>query len=156
MHIQARARVKRSTLAGGPSASVTAPLGLSDLLRLLSDEGYNLRSASGHDIERGGEFAFRVHSPGAAGRATADPDDDESDVATRHAIAFLRKHHVQVEEVRVFHEDLPDDRGALAAFVERVTAAGYPILEISVATPNGDDTIPVQIYTGSSLPEGVG
>ena len=155
MHIQARARVKASTEGGGPDDTAGAPFTLSELLHLLAEEGFSLRSASGHDIERGGEFSFRVH---ARGKADSDgpPDDDDDDRALRDAIAFLRKQRVPVEEVRVFHEDLADQPGALKAFVDRVRGEGYPVIEISIATPNEDRTIPVQIFAGKSLPPGIG
>jgi hypothetical protein len=157
MHIQARARVKSSTHVDEPTASSEAPFTLSEVLELLASKGFSLRSASGHDIERGGQFSFRVRGQaGTDGDGPAGPDGDEDDRALRAAIKLLRSEHVPVEEVRVFHEDLADEPGALKAFVDRVTAAGYPVIEISIATPNRDRTIPVQIYAGQSLPEGIG
>jgi hypothetical protein len=125
---------------------------------MLAREGYSLRSASGHDIERGGQFSFRVRGDAQAdqGGSGSNADDDADDAAVQAAIAFLKGKGVDVEAVRVFHEDLDDRPGALKAFVDRVTKKGYPVIEISVATPNPDGTIPVQIYAGTSLPEGIG
>ena len=152
MHIQARARVKASTLGAGLVAD-EAPYTLSEVLDLLAKQRFSLRSASGHEIERGGQFSFRVHAKG--GPPPPPGDDDADDLAVREAIAFLQKKGVECEEVRVFHRDLADQPGALKAFVDHVTAQGYPVVEISIATPHRNGTIPVQIYTGDSLPEGV-
>ena len=155
MHIQARARVKSSSLGGGIVDADPAPYTLSEVLGLLAKKRFSLRSASGYDIERGGQFSFRVHAkPG--GPPPPDPDEEDADdLAVREAIAFLQSKGVECEEVRVFHRDLADQPGALKAFVDHVTDKGYPVVEISIATPNPDGTIPVQIYAGETLPEGV-
>ena len=148
MHIQARARVQRSSFAPHPVATDTAPLTLAQILALLADKGFSLRGASGHDIEAGGEFAFRVRP-----RTAPHGDDADDDEAVLAAIALLREHHVEVDEVHVYHRDLNDQPGALRRFVEYVTKKQEPIIEISVATPNPNGTVPVQIYTGRSIPD---
>jgi len=147
MHIQARARVQRSSFAPHPVANDTAPLTLAQILALLADKGFSLRGASGHDIEAGGEFAFRVRA------RTAPYDDADDDAAVLAAIELLRGNHVEVDEVHVYHRDLNDQPGALRRFVESVTKKQEPIIEISVATPNPNGTVPVQIYTGRSIPD---
>src|SRR6187551_242582 len=129
MHIQARARVQRSSFAPHPVAADLAPLTLAQILTLLADKGFSLRGASGHDIEAAGD-----------------------DAAVLAAIALLREHDVEVDEVHVYHRDLNDQPGALRRFVEYVTKKEEPIIEISVATPNPNGTVPVQIYTGRSIP----
>ena len=151
MHIQARARVRSSLHLDGD----VAPFSLSEILGLLAGAGYSLRSASGHDIEAGGEFSFRVHAKRAGGPPPGPDDDDADDEAVRSAIEFLQRKGVECEPVRVFHRDLADQPGALRAFVDHVTSKGYAVIEISIATPNRNGTIPVQIYTGESLPPGI-
>ena len=144
MHIQVRASTKTSTFAdddeeGGSAVSATYGLGvLSDMLRILEAEGFNLRSASGRQIELGGEFAFWVDP-----RPGQDKDHDDATRKAAEALgAVYDTHTVEV------HRRLLDDRpGALKAFVDEVTAAGLLIEEISVGTPASDGRIPVQAYT---------
>jgi hypothetical protein len=155
MHIQARARVKSSRSGDGPTGAIEAPFTLSEILTMLASEGYSLRSASGHAIEAGGEFSFRVRGKPGNGKPSSD-DDDADDVAIRRAIAYLQERGVDCRPVRVFHRDLADRPGALRDFVDHVTSKGHPVLEISIATPNPDRTIPVQIYAGEDLPPGIG
>ncbi len=146
MHIQARASTRTSRFDdgdyrdGGVSISATYGLGvLSDILRILEREGFNLRTASGRQIELGGEFAFWADP-----RDGIDADHDE---ATRRAADALAGEGYDAHTVEV-HRALLDDRpGALKQFVDQVTAEGLLIEEISVGTPGPNGRIPVQAFT---------
>lgn len=148
MHIQARASTKTLGFAdagddaGNVAISATyGPGVLSDMLRILSDNGFNLRTASGRQIELGGEFAFWVDP-------RKDVDEDH-DVATRRAAKALEAKGYDAHIVEVHRKLLDDVPGALKAFVDEVTAAGYLIEELSVGTPQ-QDGIPVQAYTAKT------
>jgi hypothetical protein len=154
MHIQARSTVKSGGSAfiddddAGGDVAVSTRYGLgalSELLGVLDDAGFNLRAASGHDIELGGEFTFWAdprRSP------AGDPIDDDHDVATRRAAALLRSEGFEVELVEVHRKRLDDTPGALRSFVDEVTKAGLLVREVSVGTRDPDDArVPVQIVT---------
>ncbi len=145
MHLQVKARIPKSGMSiydddgdGGIAASATYEPGtLVELLGILETGGFNLRSASGCNVELGGEFNFWVD-----GRS-----DDEDDHAATHAAAELLKangYEADVWEVHAAH--LTDTRGALKAFVNEVTEGKLFVQEISVSTPDAEG-IPVQIYT---------
>lgn len=144
MHLQARASTKRSAFADDheeSGAAISADYrggALSDILRVLEEAGFNLRSAGGQKIELGGEFAFAV----------ADRDDNEPDgKATEDAVATLNDAGIDAWVVEVQTRYLDDVPGALRAFVDSVRDQGLLVEEIAVGTPSPDGRIPVQIYT---------
>lgn len=143
MHLQARASTKGSAFAdddeGGLSVSAKYPRGrLSEILRVLAENDFNLRTAGGRMIELGGEFAFAV-----ADRDTGDHDER----ATEEAVAVLVDAGFDAHVVAVEHRVLDNVPGALLAFVDEVRDAGLLIEEIEVGTPDDDGRIPVQMYT---------
>ncbi len=145
MHVQARASTKTSAFADdeeyGEGVSATyGPGALGNILRILADQGFNLRTASGRRIELGGEFGFAV-----------DPrdQDDGHEAATQAAVDALNAEGVDAYIVEVQSEMLEDAPGALRDFVDRVSGQGLLIEEIAVGTPGRDGRIPVQIYTAS-------
>lgn len=144
MHLQARASTTGSAFAdddaeGGSSVSRRYPRGrLSEILRVLADNDFNLRSAGGRMIELGGEFAFAV----------ADRDGEEHDGrATEAAVAALIDAGFDAHVVAVEARDLENVPGALLAFVDEIRDAGLLIEEIAVGTPDENGLIPVQMYT---------
>jgi hypothetical protein len=144
MHIQARVSVDTSAFAdddeeSGSSISATYRRGaLSEILRILEEQGFNLRSAGGHRIELGGEFGFSVAA------REGDPNHTQ---ATHAAVDVLKEEGFDVRVVEVQTRLLDDVPGALRAFVEDVGTGGLLIEEIAVGTPSEDGRIPVQIYT---------
>jgi hypothetical protein len=115
---------------------VVRPGSLVGLLRLIADEGYNLSSAGGHDIETGGRFVFSVHG-------TDDDDEERKAYAVRD---LLRANGYRDAEVyRVTHGELDDEPGALARFLDQL--GNRLIHEIFVATPDAEGRIPVQVTT---------
>jgi len=144
MHLQARARIVTTSFAddheeSGEAVSAVYPRGaLSEILRVLEDAGFNLRSAGGRMIELGGEFAFAV----------ADRDHNEPDgQATEDAVATLNDAGFDARVVVVQTRYLDDVPGALRAFVDSVRDQGLLVEEVAVGTPGPDGRIPVQIFT---------
>jgi hypothetical protein len=145
MHLQVKAKIPDSGMSvydddeeGGLAISATYQAGaLVELLGILEEDGFNLRSASGSNVELGGDFTFWVD-----GRS----DDEDDHAATRAAAELLkaRGYDADVWEVHAAH--LTDTRGALRAFVNTVTEGHLLVQEISVSTPDAEG-IPVQIYT---------
>jgi hypothetical protein len=157
MHIQARATIKGSAFVddepgsdGGDGEEVTASAhyqagALSELLGHLDGAGFNLRAASGHDIELGGEFSFWCDERRDEDGKKIDKDHEE---ATNRAADVLREQGYTVDIFEVHRRKLNDSGGTLKALVDSVTAAGYLVREISVGTVDPDDgKIPVQIFT---------
>ncbi len=143
MHVQVRAS---TTGSGFPddeddndsAVSATYPAGrLNGMLRILADEGFNLRSAGGRQIELGGEFAFAV-----------DPREGDADheAAAQAAAEALNGAGFDAHLVEVQVRFLEDVAGALRDFVSSVSDQGLLIEEIAVGTPS-DGRIPVQIFT---------
>jgi hypothetical protein len=144
MHLQARAKTTISPFAddddeSGATVSASYASGrLSEILGVLRDNGFNLRSAGGRMIELGGEFGFAV----------ADRDGTEHDSsATDAAVAALNKAGFDAWSVGVEDRLLDDVPGALLAFVDEIRDQGLLVEEIAVGTPDADGRIPVQIYT---------
>lgn len=144
MHVQARVDTKTSGFAdvdedSGAAVSATySPGALGEILRILEDRGFNLRTAGGRRIELGGEFGFAV------AKQDGDKDDEES---THRAVEALKGEGYEARAVEVEDDVLDDVPGALRAFVDRVSARGVLIEEIAVGTPEPDGRIPVQIVT---------
>jgi len=142
MHVQARASTKTSGFPDDDEENSTAvsatyrPGALAEILTVLSNQGFNLRTAGGRRIELGGEFGFAV-----------DPRDTDADheEATQAAVDALRSEGFEVQ-TRV----LDDEPGALRAFVEDISNQGLLIEEIAVGTPGHAGRIPVQIYTAKA------
>jgi hypothetical protein len=146
MHIQARAITPTSAFgdderrSSGGSVSATYGIGvLSDILRILEEQGFNLRSASGRQIELGGEFAFWVDA--------RKGKDRNHDIATRRAAKALAGEGYDTHTVEVHRALLDDVPGALRSFVDGISADGLLIEEISVGTPTAKGRVPVQAYT---------
>jgi hypothetical protein len=152
MHIQARASKNGAGFiddegAAGQSVAISASYGrgvLSELLGHLDDAGFNLRAASGHDIELGGEFAFWVN---ARRDQNGDPIDANHDEATRRAAELLEGEGWTVDLVEVHRRKLTDEPGALRAFVDEVRDNGLLVREVSVGTADAEGRVPVQIFT---------
>ena len=143
MHVQARASTKTSGFAdddeNGSAVSATyRPGALLEILTVLENQGFNLRTAGGRRIELGGEFGFAVD------KRDGDVDHEAS---THAAVAALRAEGFDSHAVEVQTRLLDDEPGALRAFVEDVSAQGLLIEEIAVGTPGDSGRIPVQIYT---------
>ena len=143
MHVQVRAAIKGSAFPDGDEnddsaiSATYAAGGLLGILELLADQGFNLRSAGGRQIELGGEFAFAVHT--RAG-------DADHDAAAQAAAEALNGAGVDAHVVEVQVRFLDDQPGALRDFVRDVSSQGLLIEEIAVGTPS-DGRVPVQIYT---------
>ena len=143
MHVQVRASTTGSAFPdddedNDTAVSATYPAGrLLGILEFLADQGFNLRSAGGRQIELGGEFAFAV-----------DPRDSDTDheAAAQAAVSALNDAGFDARVVEVQVRFLDDEPGALRDFVSNVKSQGLLIEEISVGTPR-DGRIPVQIYT---------
>jgi hypothetical protein len=143
MHVQARASTTGSGFADDDendtaiSATYT-PGAVGEILRILDEAGFNLRTAGGRRIELGGEFAFAV-----------DPRDGDTDheTALQAAVDTLNGAGIDTHTVEVQVRFLEDKKGALRDFVDSVSGQGLLIEEIAVGTPTDDGRIPVQIYT---------
>lgn len=146
MHVQARVSIKTSGFADddeGSRSAISATYrrgALSEILRILADEGFNLRSTGGRQIELGGEFGFSVD------KREGDANHGEATQAAVDALGDSFDAHVVEVQMRLL-DDVP---GALRAFVDDVTDSGLLIEEIAVGTPAPDGRIPVQIYTASA------
>ena len=146
MHQQIRvalAAPSSTGTGGGAMAVVPVDVGpyevnqraLLQLLKLLASRDYNIRAASGHDIETGGEFVFAVE------------DDDDRNLPSEIA-AFLEENGFRrrVRVVEPFHKDVDDHVGALAEAVEAATQDGSSVKEILVGLP-AKEGVPIQITT---------
>jgi hypothetical protein len=149
MHLQVKARVPKSGMSvdddgdhdhhdGKMAISATYEAGaLLGILDVLAADGFNLRSASGSNVELGGELTFWVD-----GRSESEDED-----AANHAAAeLLRANGYDADVWEVHSAYLVDKPGALRAFVDEVTQGKLLVQEISVSTPDADG-IPVQIFT---------
>jgi hypothetical protein len=147
MHIQARVSPKRPDPGDddtGDETSTTYRVGaLEEILRVLEDGDFNIRSTTGSKIELGGEFGFALGRDG----------DDDHEQRTKAAVKALRGEGFRAHIVDVQTRLLDDTPGALRAFVADVSADGLLIEEIAVGTPARDGRIPVQIYTARAESE---
>ena len=143
MHVQARASTTGSAFPddednNDSAISATYAAGrVLGILEILVDKGFNLRSAGGHHIELGGEFAFAVD---------AREGDANHVEATQAAVDILNGAGIDSHVVEVQVRHLADEAGALRDFVRDVSSQGLLIEEIAVGTA-GEAGIPVQIYT---------
>jgi hypothetical protein len=142
MHVQARVSPKTAAFADDDdttgAVSATYRLGaLDEVLQVLEEGDFNIRSTSGGRIELGGEFGFAVGHDG----------DNDHEARTHAAVEALRGQGFDAHVVDVQTRLLDDTPGALRSFVADVSAAGLLIEEIAVGTPAADGQIPVQIYT---------
>ena len=143
MHVQARSSTNGSAFAdddeeNNTAVSATYSVGaVSQILGILEEAGFNLRTAGGRRIELGGEFAFAV-----------DPREGDADheAALKAAVEILNGQGIDTHVVEVQLRYLEDVKGALKDFVDSVSGQGLLIEEINVGTPE-DGRIPVQIYT---------
>ncbi|MFL5778261.1 MAG: hypothetical protein ACJ761_04900 [Chloroflexota bacterium] len=111
------------------------PGALIELLQLLRDNDFNLKTAGGSRIETGGEFVFAL-------------DDDEDEGAPERAAALINERsewHARI--VEPFHCHTKDQPGGLLECLEKIRAEGLAVDEIFVGTPEGNGEIPVQITT---------
>ena len=144
MHLQVKAKVPQSGMSihddDGDDIAVSATYeagALVGMLDVLAKEGFNLRTASGTNVELGGEFTFWVD-----GRS----DGEDEDAANHAAAELLKSKGYDAEVWEVHSAYLVDKPGALKAFVDEVTKNKLLVQEISVSTPDADG-IPVQIFT---------
>jgi hypothetical protein len=143
MHLQVKASVPKSGMpvdddeSEEHAISATYHAGaLVEILTVLKNAGFNLRSAGGSQIEFGGEFTFWVD-----GR-----NDNEDHDAAAHAAKQLLESEgwpAQVFEVRA--KRLHDHSGSLLEWVQEIADEGLLIQDIHVGTKD-DDGIPVQIF----------
>jgi hypothetical protein len=139
MHQQVRTSTTK-TGSGSPGPGAMADEGsLVDVLRILGDNGVNLRSAGGRDLDRGGEFVFSVHH------------EDGDDASDEKVAALLRDHGYGSARAVAAHScSVADEPGGLLGCIEEVQASDGPVYEIFVGTPEADDSIPVQLTTRAS------
>ncbi len=145
MHLQVKAKIPSEGMSvhdddGEDGLAISATYeagGLVDLLGILEADGFNLRTASGSNVELGGEFNFWVD-----GRS----DDEDDHAATRAAAELLKTKGYDADVWEVHATHLTDTPGALRAFVRQVTEGRLLVKEISVSTPDAEG-IPVQIFT---------
>jgi hypothetical protein len=145
MHLQVKAKTnKGGTMSvhgdDGEDIAVSAtyePGSLVGLLDVLDKHGFNLRTASGNNVELGGEFNFWVD-----GRHNKEDNHE----ATYAAAKILREEGYDAEVHEVHARHLSDKKGTLKQFVDEVTEGKLLVQEISVGTPD-DEGIPVQIFT---------
>ena len=145
MHLQVKAKVPNSGMSiddddgeEGHAISATYESGaLVGMLDALQEDGFNLRSASGTNIELGGEFTFWVD-----GRS----DGEDEDAADHAAAELLKSKGYDAEVWEVYSTYLVDEPGALKAFVHEISERKLLVKEISVSTPDADG-IPVQVFT---------
>jgi hypothetical protein len=149
MHQQIRVMLAApSSTTGGPGAMTANPVGVDPLevqqgalYRLLDDLAkakYNLRSASGHNIETGGVFVFAI--------------DDEGDENRSSACAkFLHDKGYNVLGVyEPFMCEVDDRVGALRDCLEQLSREDRLVDEILVGTPR-KNKIPIQVTTIRSV-----
>lgn len=109
-----------------------SPPDLEALLQVLYDEGVNLVSAGGSDLELGGEFAFSV----------SDEQHDQTLRALERAGYATRVVDLDVCWMKPkAGELLRCVRGATALMAR----SGSVIRDIAIGEPNADGLIPVQI-----------
>jgi hypothetical protein len=148
MHQQIRVVLASpSSVQDGPGAMSAVPVefeprevepgALVRLLKLLADNGYNLRMAGGHGIEMGGEFVFAI-------------DDKGDKSAAEKCAAFLREspEYDSAHVVAPFTCEVKDEAGTLHDCLEKQLALeGGLIDELFVGTPRKDEgnKIPIQV-----------
>ena len=145
MHLQVKAKTtKGGTMSvhddDGDDIAVSAtyqPGSLVGMLDVLERNGFNLRTASGNNVELGGEFNFWVDGRNG---------DEDHDKATHAAAKLLRGEGYEAEVHEVHAKYLSDTKGTLKQFVDEVTEGKLLVMEISVGTPD-EEGIPVQIFT---------
>ena len=145
MHLQIKSKTtKGGTMSvhgdDGEDIAVSAtyqPGSLVGMLEILERNGFNLRTASGNNVELGGEFNFWVDGRG---------DDEDHDKATYAAAKLLREEGYIAEVHEVHSRHLSDQKGTLKQFVDEVTEGKLLVQDISVGTPD-EEGIPVQIFT---------
>lgn len=144
MHLQVKAKAPTSGMSvhndDGDDIAVSAtyePGALAELLTVLKDGGFNLRAASGNQVEMGGDFAFWVD-----GRSSAE----DHEAATYAAAELLRGHNFTADVFEVHSKHLADSKGTLLDFVQEVTEGKLLVQDINVGTPD-EKGIPVQIFT---------
>lgn len=144
MHLQVKAKAPTSGMSvhgdDGDDIAVSAtyePGVLVGLLTVLKDAGFNLRAASGNQVELGGEFSFWVD-----GRS----DGEDHEAATYAAAELLRGNDYVADVFEVHSKHLSDSKGTLLDFVKEVTKGKLLVQDINVGTPDHDG-IPVQIFT---------
>ena len=145
MHLQVKAKTTKGGIMSvhdddGEEIAVSAtyqPGSLVGMLEILERHGFNLRTASGNDVELGGEFNFWVD-----GR----DDDEDNHQATHAAAKVLREEGYEADVHEVHARHLSDKKGTLKQFVDEVTEGKLLVQEISMGTPD-EHGIPVQIFT---------
>ena len=145
MHLQVKAKTTKGGVMSvhdddGDEIAVSAtyePGSLVGLLNVLDENGFNLRAASGNNVELGGEFSFWVDGRHAK---------EDEHAATYAAAQLLRDEGYEADVHEVHARHLSDKKGTLKQFVDEVTSGKLLVQEISVGTPDKDG-IPVQIFT---------
>ncbi len=138
MHQQVRTSTKK-TGSGSPGPGAMADEGgLVDILRILVDNGVNLQTAGGRDLDTGGDFVFAVHH---------DEDRDDDDPGEK-AAALLREAGYGSARATPAHLcSVADEPGGLLGCIEKLEQTEGPVYEIFVGTPDSDGGIPVQLTT---------
>jgi hypothetical protein len=116
------------------SVPALSPGDLAAFLKVLADNGINLESAGGSEIETGGEFIFSV----------AHGEEDHAMSALQDA-GYL-PHIVEVETGAVANEP-----GMLLAFISEIAeqnaVSGKRIRDLTIGAPDVDGRILVQVYS---------
>ena len=140
MHQQVRTSTKKTgSRSPGPGAMADEG-GLVDILQILVDNGVNLQSAGGRDLDEGGDFVFAVHH------------DDGDDAPGEKVAALLKEHgYGSARALRAHSCSVADEPGGLLGCIEKIEASDGPVYEIFVGTPDADGGIPVQLTTRASV-----
>lgn len=139
MHQQVRLSTKKTGSGSAGPGAMADEGGLVDILRILVDNGVNLRSAGGRDLDDGGELVFSVHH------------DDGDDTPDEKVAALLTEHGYGARAVPAHYCSVADEPGGLLGCIEKIEASDGPVYEIFVGTPEADDDIPVQLTTRASV-----
>ena len=138
MHAQARSKPAKS------------PADLAAFLEVLANAGINVESASGSNIEQGGEFAFGLeHDPG-------DNGPYENAVSVLEGAGYIVR-VVDSETDPALHTDMIDNvpgklLDAVRAAVDKNAGTGRVIKDIAVGSPDPvTGLIRVQIYSEDPL-----
>ena len=126
-----------TTKSGGSGPGAAWDRGsLVDILQILSDNGVNLQSAGGRDLDRGGELVFAVHH------------EDGDDGASEAAANLLKEHgYGSARAVPAYYCSVADEPGGLLGCIQKFQADGQEVYEIFVGTPDADGGIAVQLTT---------
>lgn len=139
MHQSVRTSTTKSgSGSAGPGAQADEG-GLVDILRTLLDNGVNLRTAGGRDLDAGGDFVFSVHH------------EEDHDGADHAAAKLLRSVGYDANVYSARECIVSDEPGSLLRCIQETERERGPVYEIFVGTPEEDGHIPIQIVTREDI-----